>query len=82
MAGAPLRATSSSVLLCLLYPVGTCSGTLYLQKPLAGLFVLRRKSKQFTQNHTQTLPSCITTLLCNLRSKWRAPQDKMPDPKA
>lgn len=82
MTGAPLRATSSSVLLCLLYPVGTCSGTLHLQKSLAGLFVLRRKSKQFTQNHRQTLPFCITTLSCNLRSKWKAPQDKMPDPKA
>lgn len=81
MTGAPLRATSSSVGLCLLHSVGTCLGTLYLQKPLTGLFVLRRKSKQFTQNHTQILPFCTTIPSCNLGSKWGAPQDKMPDPK-
>lgn len=36
MAGAPLRAPSSSVWLYLLCSVGTCSGTLYLQSPWLG----------------------------------------------
>lgn len=77
--------TESSLIKCLTVPPGFCGymlGYIIPTKPLAGLFVLRRKSKQFTQNHTQIFPFCITTLSCNPRSKWRAPQDKMPDPKA